>query len=33
MVFEIGPAGTRKTYMSVTLAVKALRNKEVNRIF
>ena len=32
MVFAIGPAGTGKTYTGVTLAVKALRNKEVKRI-
>lgn len=32
MVFAIGPAGTGKTYTSVALAVKALKNKEVKRI-
>lgn len=32
MVFAIGPAGTGKTYTSVALAVKALRDKEVKRI-
>lgn len=32
MVFAIGPAGTGKTYTSVALAVRALRNKEVKRI-
>ena len=32
MVFAIGPAGTGKTYSSVSLAVKALRDKEVKRI-
>lgn len=32
MVFAIGPAGTGKTYTSVTLAAKALKNKEVKRI-
>lgn len=32
MVFAIGPAGTGKTYTSVALAVRALKNKEVKRI-
>ena len=32
MIFAIGPAGTGKTYTSVALAVKALKNKEVKRI-
>ena len=32
MVFAIGPAGTGKTYMSVALAVKALKEKNVKRI-
>jgi phosphate starvation-inducible PhoH-like protein len=32
MVFAIGPAGTGKTYTSVALAVKALKNKEVKKI-
>lgn len=32
MVFAIGPAGTGKTYTSVALAAKALRDKEVKRI-
>lgn len=32
MVFATGPAGTGKTYTSVALAVKALKNKEVKRI-
>lgn len=32
MVFAIGPAGTGKTYTAVALAVKALREKEVQRI-
>ncbi|RRQ46269.1 PhoH family protein [Chryseobacterium sp. SC28] len=32
MVFAIGPAGTGKTYTSVALAVRALRDKEVKRI-
>ncbi len=32
MVFAIGPAGTGKTYTSVALAVKALKEKQVRRI-
>lgn len=32
MIFAIGPAGTGKTYTSVALAVRALKNKEVRRI-
>ncbi|MDR1960777.1 MAG: PhoH family protein [Gracilibacteraceae bacterium] len=32
IVFGIGPAGTGKTYLAVVMAVKALKNKEVNRI-
>lgn len=32
MVFATGPAGTGKTYTSVVLAVRALKNKEVKRI-
>ena len=32
MVFAIGPAGTGKTYTAVALAVKALREKQVQRI-
>ena len=32
LTFGIGPAGTGKTYLAVTMAVKALRNEEVNRI-
>jgi len=32
MVFAIGPAGTGKTYTSVALAAKALRDKAVKRI-
>lgn len=32
MVFAIGPAGTGKTYTSVALAAKALKEKEVKRI-
>ena len=32
VTFGIGPAGTGKTYLAVAMAVKAFRNKEVNRI-
>jgi len=32
MVFAIGPAGTGKTYTSVALAVKALKEKSVKKI-
>ncbi len=32
LVFAIGPAGTGKTYTAVALAVKALKNKEIQRI-
>ncbi len=32
LVFAYGPAGTGKTFISVALAVKALKNKEVRRI-
>jgi len=32
LVFAIGPAGTGKTYMAISLAVKALKNKEIKRI-
>jgi len=32
MLFVIGPAGTGKTYISVALAVRALKNKEVKKI-
>ena len=32
LVFALGPAGTGKTYISVALAVKALKNKEVTKI-
>ena len=32
IVFAIGPAGTGKTYLAVVMAVRALRNREVNRI-
>lgn len=32
IVFGIGPAGTGKTYLAMALAVKAFKEKEVNRI-
>jgi phosphate starvation-inducible PhoH-like protein len=32
LVFAVGPAGTGKTYISVALAVRALKNKEVKKI-
>jgi phosphate starvation-inducible PhoH-like protein len=32
LVFAIGPAGTGKTYISVALAVRSLKNKEVKKI-
>ena len=32
IVFSIGPAGTGKTYLAMAMAVKAFRDKEVNRI-
>ena len=32
LVFAVGPAGSGKTYTSVALAVRALKNKEVKRI-
>ncbi|BDC98889.1 PhoH family protein [Persicobacter psychrovividus] len=32
LVFALGPAGTGKTYISVAMAVKALKNKEVKKI-
>lgn len=32
VVFGIGPAGTGKTYLAVVMAVRALKNKEVERI-
>jgi phosphate starvation-inducible PhoH-like protein len=32
LVFAVGPAGTGKTYISVAMAVKALKNKEVKKI-
>lgn len=33
VVFAIGPAGTGKTYTAVALAVRALKNKNIKRIF
>lgn len=33
IVFALGPAGTGKTYMSVALAVRALRDKQIKKIF
>lgn len=32
LVFALGPAGTGKTYISVALAVKAMKNKQVKKI-
>lgn len=32
MVFAVGPAGTGKTYLSIALAVRALKEKEVKKI-
>ncbi|MCL5058583.1 MAG: PhoH family protein [Actinobacteria bacterium] len=32
VVFSIGPAGTGKSYLAVVMAIRALRNKEVNRL-
>lgn len=32
MLFAIGPAGSGKTYLSIALAVRALKNKEIRRI-
>lgn len=32
MVFAIGPAGTGKTYLSIALAVKALKDKQIKKI-
>ena len=32
LTFGIGPAGTGKTFLAVAMAVKALREKQVNRI-
>ncbi len=32
MLFAVGPAGTGKTYVSIALAVQALKNKQVKKI-
>ena len=32
VIFGVGPAGTGKTFLAVAMAVKALRDKQVNRI-
>lgn len=32
MVFAVGPAGTGKTYVSIAIAVKALKKKEIRKI-
>ncbi len=32
VVFGVGPAGTGKTYLAMTMAIAALKNNEVNRI-
>ena len=32
LVFALGPAGTGKTYISVAMAIQALKNKEVKKI-
>lgn len=32
IVLAIGPAGTGKTYLAVVMAIKALRNKEIERL-
>ncbi|MGL1888749.1 MAG: PhoH family protein [Reichenbachiella sp.] len=32
LVFAVGPAGTGKTYISVAMAVKALKNRDVKKI-
>ena len=32
MLFAVGPAGTGKTYLSIAIAVKALKEKQVKRI-
>ena len=33
MIFAVGPAGTGKTYLSIALAVKALKEKTIKKIF
>lgn len=32
LIFAVGPAGTGKTYLAISLAVRALKNNEVRRI-
>ena len=32
LIFAIGPAGTGKTYIAIALAVRALKNREIERI-
>ena len=32
LLFAVGPAGTGKTYISIALAVRALKNREIKRI-
>lgn len=32
LVFSVGPAGSGKTYLSIALAVRALKNKEIRKI-
>lgn len=32
MIFAVGPAGTGKTYLSIALAVKALKDKDIKKI-
>lgn len=32
MIFAVGPAGTGKTYLSIALAVRALKNKDIKKI-
>lgn len=32
MVFAVGPAGTGKTYLSIALAVRALKDKDIKKI-
>jgi len=32
IVFAVGPAGTGKTYLAVVMAIRSLRNRNVNRI-
>ena len=32
LIFAVGPAGTGKTYIAISLAVRALKNREIKRI-